>query len=83
VIAAFYVEHGVFGELLSRFVDLAIAGEDEPRHDQRLRAGAAFNEPAVDEHLIGALLGHAVALVGALPALQLLPARRRWPAPIK
>ena len=45
-------------ERLPSLVDLAITGIDMAREDQRLRPGAAFDQPALDKQLIGARLRH-------------------------
>jgi hypothetical protein len=47
------LERRVGGEPLPRFVDLALAREDQPGQDQRLRLRPALDEAAIDEELIG------------------------------
>ena len=39
----------IVGELLTRLIDLAVADEGKAGKDQRLRAGPAFGEAAVDK----------------------------------
>ena len=58
MVAALDADLGVVGDLLPRLVDLAVADEGEPGEDQRLRPRPAFGEAAIDEQLVGALLGH-------------------------
>ena len=54
VIASAHVDRRVRAELLAGLVDLAVADEDEARHDQRLRARPALGQAAVDDQLVGA-----------------------------
>lgn len=58
VIAALDGERHVLGEELPGFGDARVRGEDVARHDQRLRARAAFGEAARVQELIGADTGH-------------------------
>jgi len=57
VVAAAHVDFGIVGKRFAGLVDAALAGIDEARQDQRLRALPARGEPTLDEQLIGAALG--------------------------
>jgi hypothetical protein len=60
MVAPAYLEHDVIGQRLARFVDLALTGEHQAGHDQRLGARPAFGKAAIDEHLVCAKLCHAL-----------------------
>ena len=56
MVAAGEAKLGLFVERGAGLVDAAVAGEDNPGEDQRLRLGSAFGEPLLDEKMVGAAL---------------------------
>ena len=52
-----HVESDVGLNLLSGFFELTFVGKNQPRHNQGLGAGPAFDQPAVHQQLIEADLG--------------------------
>src|SRR3546814_1339165 len=58
MVAALDAQLRIGGDLLARLVDLAVTHKGEAGEDQRLRARPAFDETAIDEQLVGALLRH-------------------------
>jgi hypothetical protein len=57
-----HLQRSIVRERLPRLFDLALAREDKPGQDQGLRLGAALDQAAVDEHLIGAGFRHPPSL---------------------
>jgi hypothetical protein len=52
------LQRSILRQRLPRFLDLALAREDLPRKDQRLRLRPALDEPAIDEQLVWTRFGH-------------------------
>ena len=69
------LERLVGGDRLARFVDAPLTREDLAGEDQRLGARAAFDQAAIDQRLIGTLLGSC----GHAPSLEQDPVRRNRP----
>ena len=65
MILAAQVERGVLGQQVAGLFNPPLAAEHQTGQDQRLRPGAAFDQPAVDQQLVGAAL-QALTLRGAL-----------------
>jgi hypothetical protein len=63
-----HLQRRIGGKRLGGFVDLALPGEHKARHDKRLRLGAALREPAIHQHLVGALLHTTGGIMGNLQA---------------
>lgn len=57
MIAPAHRDRRIRGQLLAGLVDPRLPGKHQPRHHQRLRPGAAFGQPALDQQLIDAALG--------------------------
>lgn len=47
-----HFERGIAGQLLAGLSDLGLTAEDYPGEHEGLRAGAAFRQPAIDQHLV-------------------------------
>ncbi|MCD6076039.1 MAG: hypothetical protein K0Q70_2922 [Rhodospirillales bacterium] len=52
MILAAQLKRQILGDLEPGLVEALFVREDEPGHDKRLRARAAFDQAAVDEQLI-------------------------------
>src|SRR5690606_26191831 len=77
VIAALHLKRGIGRERISRLGDLALTREHRARHDERLRAGAAFRQPALDQKLVNPNVpAHAPASPAS--ALTRTPYPARW-----
>ena len=56
MIAPAHIKARILGDLVPRLVDLGLASEHQPRHQQRLRPRTALGQPALDQQLIDAAL---------------------------
>jgi hypothetical protein len=57
MVAPAHVERGIGRHGLPGLGHFGLADIDEARQNQRLRAGAAFNQPAIDQQLVDTHLG--------------------------
>jgi hypothetical protein len=70
MVAPAHVEDDIGGERLAGLFHLAVAGEDQTGHHQRLRPRARFGQAAVHQHLIGTLFRHPPAIAARPPGPQ-------------